>query len=1075
MEANNSASAAEQLTQQFYDWELRGRGWIVYPARVELEPPFRPFEGHVLPQNFFQDDGREASLFSSMADRLLGFLGSSHYVALPTSVAEDVEPSYTEQVEEIAEIQFSLPRDSQPSPEVFEQCVSSLAYCRAPISFEIVGTSETLVVQVACSVADSTTIFSQLKSHFPDAVLTPVQGYLAGKFEDGDQCRIHEFGLEREFMLPLKPRRDLAIDPMVTLCGALEQLQEGENAVVQVIFQPVRNRWTENAWSAITTSDGDPFFEGEKEMVSLAKKKLSSPLFAVVIRVGVVAPNRNRQWEIIKGVAGAIRLFDAPTANRLTLLENDGYDDEDHLFDLVNRSSHRAGMLLSSDEVIAIAHLPTAAVESRKLAREIKRTKKVPVELTQTGVWLGKNKHEGKEQIVRLPGASRVEHMHVLGTQGTGKSTLLLNLICQDIYAGRGFAVLDPHGDLIDDILAYIPPERQRDVIIVDPADEEYPIGFNILSAHTTIEKNLLASDLAAVFRRLSTSWGDQMSSVLGNAVLAFVENTRVGTLPELRRFFVEAAFRKEILQTVTDPDIAYYWEKEFPLLKTNSLGPLLTRLDMFLRPKTIRYMVGQRENKIDFAGIMNEGKILLARLSQGIIGEENGFLLGTLLVSKFHQIAISRQAMDAADRRPFFLYIDEFHHFVSPSMASILTGVRKYRLGLILAHQNLTQLKDADVANSVLSSPYARVSFRVGDQDAKRVAESLSFFEPSDLLNLGRGEAICRIQKNDWDFNLETIAPPKPTPEEAKHRRDTLQYLTRRQYGTPREKIEEELAKSRVSSERERVDPFSKRTAAKKPHAEEQKERAGNPVDGSPEKDRLKEKSGVEELRRYEQFFAKPEGQKANGAVERKDSKVEQPIHTPVAPLPATITKVVITPELGRGGEQHKLIQEKVKGVAEKLGYLVTTELPVLNRSGSIDLALQHVSGNIAVEVTVTTTIDHEVGNVNKCLKAGYQSVVVLSPSEAKLAQMKAAVDAAFSSDLARSVSYFLPDAFCSHLQSMAKSREGSAGAEPSGRTRRGYKVTRTAPKLTPSETKAKEASALKTITEAMRRKTSI
>src|SRR6185503_3925098 len=151
---------------------------------------------------------------------------------------------------------------------------------------------------------------------------------------------------------------------------------------------------------------------------------------------------------------------------------------------------------------------------------------------------------------------------------------------------------------------------------------------------------------------------------------------------------------------------------------------------------KTVRYMVGQRENKLDFADIMDKGKILLARLSQGIIGEENGFLLGTLLVSKFQQLAISRQAVESEERRPFFLYIDEFHHVVIPSMASILTGVRKYRLGLVLAHQNMTQLRDADVANAVLSSPYTRVCFRVGDQDAKRIAESLAFFEPSDILN---------------------------------------------------------------------------------------------------------------------------------------------------------------------------------------------------------------------------------------------------------------------------------------------------------------------------------------------------
>jgi hypothetical protein len=180
-----------------------------YPERVQLEPPFRPFEGHVLPQNFFQDDGREASLFSSMAGRLLGFLADSP-VAEATAAVEEVEPNYSEDVEEIAEIQFSLPRDSQPSPEVFEQCVFSLAYCRAPISFEVIGTQDALVVQVACSIADSTTIFAQLKSHFPDAVLTPVQNFLSEKFQSNGKraCRIHELGLEREFMLPLKPRKD---------------------------------------------------------------------------------------------------------------------------------------------------------------------------------------------------------------------------------------------------------------------------------------------------------------------------------------------------------------------------------------------------------------------------------------------------------------------------------------------------------------------------------------------------------------------------------------------------------------------------------------------------------------------------------------------------------------------------------------------------------------------------------------------------------------------------------------------------------------------------------------------------
>ena len=209
----------------------------------------------------------------------------------------------------------------------------------------------------------------------------------------------------------------------------------------------------------------------------------------------------------------------------------------------------------------------------------------------------------------------RVRHTYVIGASGTGKSTLLLNLIVQDIQHGNGVGVLDPHGDLIDQILALVPEERAADVVLLDPSDEEYPVGFNILSAHSELEKNLLASDLVGVFRRLSASWGDQMSSVLANAILAFLESDRSGTLADLRRFLVEGDFRQAFLQTVRDPEVVYYWQKEFPLLTGKPQGPILTRLDTFRRPKLIRHMISQKENRLDFGAIMNEGKIFLAKI----------------------------------------------------------------------------------------------------------------------------------------------------------------------------------------------------------------------------------------------------------------------------------------------------------------------------------------------------------------------------------------------------------------------------------------------------------------------------
>ena len=253
---------------------------------------------------------------------------------------------------------------------------------------------------------------------------------------------------------------------------------------------------------------------------------------------------------------------------------------------------------------------------------------------------------------------------------------MLFNLIRQDIEKGKGVAVLDPHGDLIDRICGIIPESRIKDVVLVDPSDSEYSVGFNILSAHSDLEKNLLASDLVSVFQRLSTSWGDQMNSVLKNAILAFLESDRHGTLADLQQFLIETPFRNEFLKSVRDSYVVNYWQKSFPLLSgTKSIGSILTRLDTFLAQKPIRYMVSQPENRLDFADIMDSSKIFLAKLPEGLLGRENSHLLGTLLVSKFQQIAMSRQAQQIAARRDYWLYIDEFANFITPSMAEILQG----------------------------------------------------------------------------------------------------------------------------------------------------------------------------------------------------------------------------------------------------------------------------------------------------------------------------------------------------------------------------------------------------------------
>jgi hypothetical protein len=296
--------------------------------------------------------------------------------------------------------------------------------------------------------------------------------------------------------------------------------------------------------------------------------------------------------------------------------------------------------------------------------------------------------------------------------------------------------------------------------------------------------------------------------------VLTFLESDRGGTLSDLRRFLVVPAFREQFLRTVGDAQVVYYWRKEFPLLVgRRPQAPVLTRLDAFLRPKAIRHVVSQQANRLDFADIMDKGKIFLARLSHGAIGEENAQLLGALLVSKFHQLALGRQQVKESARRDFWLYIDEFQHFATPSMASLLSGVRKYRLGLVLAHQELHQLesRSPEVANAVVANAHTRVCFRLGDQDARKLESGFSSFEASDLQNLSIGEAVCRVERAEFDFNLHTPPLPAMDAEQGDKVRRQVIVLSREKYAVPREAVEAQLREGMEESSAE-PEPRSER-----------------------------------------------------------------------------------------------------------------------------------------------------------------------------------------------------------------------------------------------------------------------
>ena len=533
--------------------------------------------------------------------------------------------------------------------------------------------------------------------------------------------------------------------------------------------------------------------------------------------------------ELLKALSGALRPMGNAQGNRLVPLNDDGYTARDHIADLVFRQSRRPGMLLNSDELIALAHLPTAAVRAKSLRRVLRTTKPVPEALTRknNGVSAGLNEHEGVSREVWLPHSVRLNHCHILGATGSGKSTLLSRIAWQDIQFGHGVAVIDPHGDLIDLLIPHIPPERMKDVVLFDPTDPEYAIAFNPLAAASDLERDLLATDFIAVMKQHTSSWGDQMASLLGNAVLAFLCSSKGGTLPELRRFLSDLKFRAEFLKTVTNSEVVYFWTHEAELANKTTIGSILTRLDALLRYESLLHILGQRANRLDFADIMDSGKIFLARLAKGLIGKENAYLLGSLLVSRFYQTTIARQARSRDDRRPFFLMMDEAADLLTSTVSEILKGTRKYGLGLTLAHQTLDQLRrDDEVYGAVTGNCGVKVCFQVGGDDARKMAKEFGGFQATDLMNLPSRHAIARVGPRDDAFNLEV-----PFIPEAKRPLDEAYAEalgeTRRRYCTRRSEIRAELAELRKGSSPEPgKDPFADMAAKRK--KEQQTKTAG-------------------------------------------------------------------------------------------------------------------------------------------------------------------------------------------------------------------------------------------------------
>lgn len=363
--------------------------------------------------------------------------------------------------------------------------------------------------------------------------------------------------------------------------------------------------------------------------------------------------------------------------------------------------------------------------------------------------------------------SDRRAHMYVLGKTGTGKSTLLETLIRQDLSRGHGLALLDPHGDLVEKVLAGVTEERRADLVYFDATDDRQPLAFNPLECVAARYRPLAASGLLSVFQHIwADSWGPRLEHILRNALLALLEQPSA-TLADIPRLLDDSAYRKQAVAKLANEQVRDFWLKEYAgypaRFRAEAVAPLQNKVGAFLANPLVHRVVTQERSAFRLRQIMDEGKVLLVNLAKGKIGADTSTLLGALIVSRLGLAALSRADRPEVERRDFYLYLDEFHNFTTLSLAGMLSELRKYRLNLILAHQYLAQLDERLLA-AILGNVGSIISFRVGPADAETIAQEFApEFSATDLVNLPNYHVYLKLMINgrvSRPFSAVTLPP---------------------------------------------------------------------------------------------------------------------------------------------------------------------------------------------------------------------------------------------------------------------------------------------------------------------------
>jgi len=706
-------------------------------------------------------------------------------------------------------------------------------------AFEIVASSGQVKFFVAVPTAFQSYLEEQLHAQRPDAYVEVAKDY--NIFQPAGTIITTVLSLKRPGFFPIKSYKKLDSDPLDALTNAMSKVTETEGAAIQYVVRSARKEWraggvhiasnmqqgmsmekasAKGIWSFLSSgfsaASGKKAHEGpekksyqlspmEQEVVKGLEEKATKFGLDVNVRIVASAADPSRAKLILNSVAQAFFQYNIPQYGNMFVMS--GASSKAKLIRqfIYRHFDDRRAVVLNTEEMASVWHLPLPTTETPNMQWLIARRAPPPVGMPQEGIILGEALYRGKRTIVRLKRADRQRHMYMIGGTGVGKSTLMEEMAKQDILAGEGVCIIDPHGTFVENVLPCIPRERADDVIIFNPSDVERPVGLNMLEADTPEAQDFATQEMIAIFYKLVTDpsmIGPMFEHYMRNAMLALMSNPKdPGTLVEVPRILTDPAYQKLKLKTVTDPILRAFWEKELPQTSGQTKGEMLpylvSKIGRFIENTMVRNIIGQQHSGFSFREVMDKQKILLVNLSKGKVGEMNATLLGLIIVTKLQMAALARADMPEADRKDFYLYIDEFQNFVTDSIATILAEARKYRLNLIMAHQYIGQLvqnNDTRVRDAIFGNVGSIVSYRIGVDDSETIAKQLApVVTEFDLLNIEKYNAYIRLMIDNTAqraFNFKTFAPKKGDSRVA----EALIQLSRLKYGRDRAIVEAEI-----------------------------------------------------------------------------------------------------------------------------------------------------------------------------------------------------------------------------------------------------------------------------------------